>query len=81
MRAVVHDQYGGPEVLRLEDVPLPWPGAGQVRVKVLATSLNLSDWEGLTGSPGYARIGGCVGPGARSWARTSPVSSTRSATV
>ena len=62
MKAVVHDQYGGPEVLRLEDVPVPEPSAGQVRVKIAATSINLSDWEGLTGSPGYARIGGLRKP-------------------
>ena len=62
MKAVVHDQYGGPEVLRLEDVPVRAPSAGQVRVRIAATSINLSDWEGLTGSPGYARIGGLRKP-------------------
>ena len=43
MRAVVQDRYGPPDVLRIEDVPMPEPAAGQVRVKVAATSLNLSD--------------------------------------
>ncbi len=62
MKAVVYHQYGGPEVLRLEDVPPPSPGAGQVRVRVRATSLNLSDWESLTGSPAYVRIGGLRRP-------------------
>lgn len=54
----MQDRYGGPEVLRVEDVPTPSPTAGQVLVRVAATSINLSDWEGLTGSPGYARFGG-----------------------
>jgi NADPH:quinone reductase-like Zn-dependent oxidoreductase len=58
VRAVVHDRYGSPDVLRIEDVPVPSPAVGQVRVKVAATSLNLSDWEGLTDSPGYARLDG-----------------------
>ncbi|MFO6453508.1 MULTISPECIES: NAD(P)-dependent alcohol dehydrogenase [unclassified Aeromicrobium] len=62
MRAVVQDRYGGPEVLRVEDVPAPSPTAGQVLVRVAATSLNLSDWECLTGSPLYARIGGLRTP-------------------
>ncbi len=62
MKAVVHDRYGSPDVLRVEDVPVPSPGAGQVRVKVAATSVNLSDWEGLRGSPAYARIGGLRRP-------------------
>jgi NADPH:quinone reductase-like Zn-dependent oxidoreductase len=62
MRAVVHDRYGGPEVLRMAELPVPSPGAGQVLVQIAATSVNLSDWEGLTGSPGYARIGGLRAP-------------------
>jgi len=37
MKAVVHDRYGGPDVLRVEDVPVPTPAAGQVRVRVAAT--------------------------------------------
>jgi len=45
-------------VLRVEDVPVPSPEAGQVRVQVAAVSVNLSDWECLRGSPAYARIGG-----------------------
>src|SRR6187455_3112723 len=65
MKAVVYDRYGGPDVLRVEDVPVPTPGAGQVRVRVRATSLNLSDWESLTGSPAYARIGGLRRPARR----------------
>ena len=58
VKAVVYDRYGSPDVLRVEDVPVPSPGAGQVRVKVAAVSVNLSDWECLRGSPAYARIGG-----------------------
>jgi NADPH:quinone reductase-like Zn-dependent oxidoreductase len=62
VKAVTHDRYGGPEVLRVEDVPVPTPAEGQVRVRIRATSVNLSDWEGLTGSPGYARMGGLRRP-------------------
>jgi NADPH:quinone reductase-like Zn-dependent oxidoreductase len=65
MKAVVYDRYGPPDVLRIEDVPMPSPTAGQVRIKVAATSLNLSDWEGLTGSPAYARLGGLRSPNRR----------------
>ena len=62
MRAVVYERYGGPEVLRVVDVPTPRPADGQVLVKVAATSVNLSDWEGLRGSPFYARLGGLRAP-------------------
>ncbi len=65
MRAVVYDRYGPPDVLRIDDVPKPVPAAGQVLVKIAATSLNLSDWETLRGSPLYSRIGGLRSPARR----------------
>jgi NADPH:quinone reductase-like Zn-dependent oxidoreductase len=65
VKAVVYDRYGSPDVLRVEDVPVPSPAAGQVRVKVAATSVNRSDWECLTGSPAYARMGGLRTPARR----------------
>ena len=65
MKAVVYDRYGPPAVLRVEEVPTPSPAANQVLVQVAATSVNLSDWETLTGSPAYARIGGLRSPARR----------------
>jgi NADPH:quinone reductase-like Zn-dependent oxidoreductase len=62
VRAVVYDRYGPPELLRVEDVPRPVPSDDQVLVRVASTSLNLSDWECLRGSPFYARIGGLRTP-------------------
>ena len=43
MRAVVHRSYGPPEVLRIEDVPTPAPAAGEVLVRVRATSVTRTD--------------------------------------
>lgn len=65
MKAVRYDRYGPPSVLRLTDLPVPTPGTGRVLVEVVATSVNLSDWESLVGSPAYARIGGLRRPGRR----------------
>jgi NADPH:quinone reductase-like Zn-dependent oxidoreductase len=65
VKALVYDRYGPPDVLRVEDVPVPSPAAGQVRVKVAATSVNLSDWECLRGTPAYSRIGGWRAPARR----------------
>jgi NADPH:quinone reductase-like Zn-dependent oxidoreductase len=62
VKAVVHHRYGGPDVLHVEDVPVPTPGPGQVRVRVAATSVNLSDWECVRGSPADARMGGLRRP-------------------
>ena len=65
MRAAVYDRYGPPDVLRIDEVPVPAPAKGQVLVAVEATSINLSDWECLTGSPFYARLGGLRSPARR----------------
>ena len=65
MRAVVYDRYGPPDVLRVEQVPVPSPGPRQVVVEIAATSVNLSDWEGLRGTPMYARLGGLRAPARR----------------
>ncbi|UWQ14003.1 NAD(P)-dependent alcohol dehydrogenase [Aliiroseovarius sp. M344] len=63
MKAIVQDRYGGPEHLRLADIPVPEPGKAQIRVRVLACAVNLSDWEYLIGSPLYARlVGGLLRP-------------------
>jgi NADPH:quinone reductase-like Zn-dependent oxidoreductase len=65
MRAVVYDEYGPPDRMRVEEIPVPAPGPDQVLVEVVATSINLSDWESLRGSPFYARFGGLRRPGRR----------------
>ncbi|NUP10686.1 MAG: DUF2306 domain-containing protein [Polyangiaceae bacterium] len=56
MRAVVHDRYGGPEVLRIEHVPRPKPAAGQVLVFVQAASVNARDYRLLRANPFLVRL-------------------------
>lgn len=43
-RAVMYEQFGGPEVLEVWDVPESHAGPGEVRVRVAAVSLNPMDW-------------------------------------
>ena len=43
MRAVVHDRFGPPEVLRIEDVPAPVPADDELLVRVRATTVNQTD--------------------------------------
>ena len=62
MRAMVRARYGSPEVLSLEEVEKPVPGAGEVLIRVHAASINASDTEGLQGKPLYARIDGPFRP-------------------
>jgi NADPH:quinone reductase-like Zn-dependent oxidoreductase len=45
MQAIRYAQYGGPDVLRLEDVPAPEPGPGAVRVDLRAASVIPGDWK------------------------------------
>ena len=44
MKAVGFENFGGPsEVLRVQEVPTPEPGPGEVRVKMIASPVNPSD--------------------------------------
>ncbi|MGA9670057.1 MAG: quinone oxidoreductase [Terracidiphilus sp.] len=40
MKAIQIHETGGPEVLRLDDLPIPQPGAGQVLIRVEAVGVN-----------------------------------------
>jgi NADPH:quinone reductase-like Zn-dependent oxidoreductase len=56
MRAVVHDNYGPPDVLRLEDVERPAPKEGEVLVRVHATTVNRSDCGNRAAKPFISRF-------------------------
>ena len=43
MKAILVRQFGGPEVLKLEEVPTPKPAAGQVLVRIHAAGVNPYD--------------------------------------
>ncbi|MFF2844740.1 NADP-dependent oxidoreductase [Streptomyces sp. NPDC058001] len=43
MRAVVVSEFGGPEAVRVVEIPVPEPGPGQIRIKVGAAALNPVD--------------------------------------
>ena len=45
MKAVIAETYGGPEVLQIEDVPVPTVGPNGVLVRVHASSVNPVDWK------------------------------------
>jgi NADPH:quinone reductase len=68
MKRVVVDHYGGPEVLRVVEEKDPRPGAGEVRVRVLAAGVSFTDSQLRAGTyipggpkppftPGYELVG------------------------
>jgi NADPH:quinone reductase-like Zn-dependent oxidoreductase len=56
MRAITGDRYGPPEVLRVAELDRPVPGAGEVLVKVHATTMTRTDCEFRKGSPVFGRV-------------------------
>ena len=75
MKRVVVDHFGGPEVLKVVEDDLPRPGAGEVRVRVLAAGVSYTDAMLRAGTylgvpkppftPGYELVGVVeeLGPG------------------
>ena len=45
MRAWRIHEYGGAERMRLDDIPIPQPGADQIVIKIAAASVNPVDWK------------------------------------
>lgn len=65
MKAFAFSSYGPPENLQLTDFETPAPGAGEVLVRVRATSVNPYDWHYLRGEPVVARFMSGSGMGKR----------------
>jgi NADPH2:quinone reductase len=45
MKSIVYSETGDPSVLRLEDREVPAPGPGEVRVRVVVSGVNPTDWK------------------------------------
>ncbi len=45
MKAILMDEYGGPEVLHLGEAADPTPGPGEIVVEIHAASVNGADWK------------------------------------
>jgi NADPH:quinone reductase-like Zn-dependent oxidoreductase len=56
MKAIVQDAYGSADMLRLDDVDAPEPGAGEVLVRVRAAGVDRGVWHLMTGQPYVARL-------------------------
>ncbi len=49
MRAMIMNEAGGPEVMKLADVPTPEPKAGEVLIRVACAGVNPADWKDREG--------------------------------
>jgi NADPH:quinone reductase-like Zn-dependent oxidoreductase len=58
MRAMVQDQYGGPEVLRLEEINRPQIGDDEVLLRVHAAGVDRGAWHLMAGLPYPVRLAG-----------------------
>ncbi|HEX6684264.1 MAG TPA: NAD(P)-dependent alcohol dehydrogenase [Candidatus Limnocylindrales bacterium] len=56
MRAIVQSRYGGPDVLRLDEIPPPRVGEKEVLVRVHATAVNPYDFHIMRGRPLLMRL-------------------------
>ena len=67
MKRVIVDRFGGPEAIRVVDEDAPTPGPGQIRVRMLASGVSITDAQIRLGTypggpkppftPGYELIG------------------------
>jgi len=58
MAAIVQDQYGGPEVLRLEEIDRPRIGDDEVLLRVHAAGVDRGAWHLMAGLPYPVRLTG-----------------------
>jgi NADPH2:quinone reductase len=49
MRAIVYSEKGHSSVMRLVERPVPEPGPGQVRVRIMRSGVNPTDWKARAG--------------------------------
>jgi NADPH2:quinone reductase len=52
MRAITYRSVGDPSVLELVEKPIPDPGDGEVRIRVLVSGVNPTDWKSRSGAFG-----------------------------
>lgn len=57
MKAMLHDEYGPPEVLYLGEVDKPTPRRSEVLLEIRAAGVNWADYSVLTGIPYMVRLG------------------------
>ena len=59
MKAAIYERYGLPEVVEIREVPTPTPSAGEVLIRVHASTVSTADWRArsLEMPPGFGPLG------------------------
>ncbi|HET6989206.1 MAG TPA: alcohol dehydrogenase catalytic domain-containing protein, partial [Kribbella sp.] len=52
MRSIRYTRPGDPSVLELVDAPIPEPGYGEVRLRVMVSGVNPTDWKSRSSQSG-----------------------------
>lgn len=55
MKAIVHPQYGSPDILQFKEITNPTPKDDEVLIKIHAASANPLDWHHMRGAPFLVR--------------------------
>jgi len=55
MKAVVNERYGSPDILEIREIPTPEPQAGEILVRVHATTVSRTDSCALRAHPFFVR--------------------------
>ncbi len=56
MKAVVNERYGSPDILEIREIPTPKPQAGEILVRVHATTVSRTDSCALRAHPFFVRL-------------------------
>lgn len=56
MKAALATAYGGPEVIRIAEVPTPTPKSKELLIRIHASAVNAADWRLRRANPWFVRL-------------------------
>ncbi|MFZ1694153.1 MAG: NAD(P)-dependent alcohol dehydrogenase, partial [Flavobacteriales bacterium] len=56
MKAALATVYGGPDVIRIAEVPTPSPKKNEVLIRIHASAVNAADWRLRRANPWFVRL-------------------------
>ena len=56
MKAALATAYGGPDVIRIAEVPTPIPKSNELLIRIHASAVNAADWRLRRANPWFVRL-------------------------